>query len=93
MSKENITTDYYELEQLIKLLINNTDNKCSCARSEPLGSSVNLVSSLWIVLFTLIIVQKVFKYVIKPCYNQRRNNENEQQNNVNRDPSNECIMM
>ena len=48
---------------LLKLLIeelnkNNSKN----------DSSINTVTTLWIVLFALIIAQKVFKYIGKPIY-------------------------
>ena len=52
---------------------------------------LNTVSSLWIILFALIITQKIFKYVIKPCQARHQNNENEQQ--PNRDPSVECLVV
>lgn len=55
---------------------------------------LNTVSSLWIILFALIITQKIFKYVIKPCQARRQNNENvEDGNHRNRDPSVECLVV
>ena len=42
-------------------------------------SSVFTVATLWIILFGLIVTQKVFKYVVKPC----RNNNNGGNNNGN----------
>ena len=86
----NITTDEeLELKALIQL-INATLNNNNVS-----NQSVNLVSSLWIILFSLIIIQKVFKYIVKPCYIQRTtgNNENKNNNNnINRDPSAECML-
>lgn len=39
-------------------------------------SSVFTVTTLWIILFGLIVTQKVFKYVIKPRRNNNGNNGN-----------------
>ena len=47
-------------------------------------SSVFTVATLWIILFGLIVTQKVFKYVVKPC----RNNNNNGGNNGNGDNNN-----
>ena len=46
--------------------------------------SVSTVATLWIVLFGLIITQKVFKYVVKPCRNNNGGN-NDEGNNDNGD--------
>ena len=59
--------------------------------------TINTVSSLWIILFSLIIVQKIFKYVIKPCHQQRLSRSNSESNvnnsSSNHDPSAECIVL
>ena len=59
------------------------------------GITLNTVSSLWIILFALIIVQKLFKYVIKPINNRARatTTNSNQSESVNRDTSTECIII
>ena len=44
-------------------------------------SGVFTVATLWIILFGLIVTQKVFKYVVKPCRNNNANNNNGGNNN------------
>lgn len=57
---------------------NVTNTGTGCDLSDLINSvnqgklSVFTVATLWIILFGLILTQKVFKYVIKP----RRNNNN-----------------
>ena len=57
---------------------NVTNTGTGCDLSDLINSvnqgklSVFTVATLWIILFGLIVTQKVFKYVIKP----RRNNNN-----------------
>ena len=84
----NNNTREIEIYEMILKLINETIDK---NKSE--SSSLNIVSSLWIILFSLIILQKVFKYVVKPCYRNRNNNNNNNDNNINRDESTECIVV
>ena len=81
-------TNISEDEQLIILIkfINQTLNE-----SREQGIKVNTVSTLWIILFALILVQKVFKYIVKPM--RRRVNDDNDKNNVNRDESAECIII
>lgn len=70
--------------ELIQLIQNN-------------NKSVDIVVSLWIGLFSLIIIQKLFKYIIKPIANrnnqENNNNNNNNNNTVNRDPSAECMIV
>lgn len=67
---------------------NVTNTGTGCDLSDLINSvnqgklSVFTVATLWIILFGLIVTQKVFKYVIKP----RRNNNNG--NNGNGDNNN-----
>ena len=56
------------------------------------GTTINTVSTLWIILFVLIIVQKAFKYIIKPIHNYKNNND-DNANQPRRDPSAECIIV
>lgn len=60
--------------------------------SQSNGVHLNTVSTLWIILFAIIIVQKLIKYVIKPIVNNRNNNTNDDKN-INRDPSTECMIV
>lgn len=70
-------------------LTNNENNGNGCDLMELINlmshekSSISIVSTLWIVLFGLIITQKVFKYVIKPCRNNGNNNNRENGNGGN----------
>ena len=56
---------------------------------------LNLTTTLWIILFVVIISQKVFKYVVKPCIRRNNNTDtnNTNQENANRDPSVECLIV
>lgn len=64
---------------------NVTNTGTGCDLSDLINSmnrgklSVFTVTTLWIILFGLIVTQKVFKYVIKP----RRNNNGGEGNNAN----------
>ena len=64
---------------------NVTNTETGCDLPDLINSvnqgklSVFTVATLWIILFGLIITQKVFKYVVKPC----RNNNNGGNNNGN----------
>ena len=83
-------TDDTILEALIKL-INET-----LSTNQKQDSTLNIVSTLWIVLFLLIIIQKVFKYVVKPCYNQRNQNlttQTQDENTITHDPSVHCLVV
>lgn len=51
-------------------------------------SSVFTVATLWIILFGLIVTQKVFKYVVKPCRNNGANNNGANNNGVNNNGGN-----
>ncbi len=51
-------------------------------------SSVFTVATLWIILFGLIVTQKVFKYVVKPCRNNNNANNNGANNNANNNGAN-----
>ena len=69
---------------------NVTNTETGCDLSDLINSmnrgklSVSTVATLWIVLFGLIITQKVFKYVVKPCRNNNGGN-NDEGNNDNGD--------
>ena len=80
-------TDDSILEALIKL-INET-----ISTNQKQDSTLNIVSTLWIVLFLLIIIQKVFKYVVKPCYNQRTTQTQDEQQTITHDPSVHCLVV
>lgn len=83
---DNLPSSEYEmLEALVKLIKETIDT------NQKQDSTLNLLSTLWIVLFLLIIVQKVFKYVIKPW----RQNQQQQQQRADdeRDPSNHCLVL
>ena len=57
-------------------------------------SSISIVSTLWIILFGLIIAQKVFKYVIKPCRNNGNgNNDNNGENGNGGNIQNACFVV
>ena len=58
------TIDEYTL---LKLLLEQLDKN-----SKDQTSSVNTVTTLWIILFGLVVLQKVFKYIIRPTYKSRR---------------------
>ena len=79
-----------ESDEELKVLINFINQTLHESRSN--GIHLNTVSTLWIILFALIIVQKLFKYVIKPVYN-RTNNDNNKEEKINRDPSTECMIV
>ena len=63
--------------------------------SQSNGVHLNTVSTLWIILFSVIVVQKLIKYVIKPIVINKNNNTNNKNNdkNINRDPSTECMIV
>ena len=85
MSDNKLSSDE-ELQILIRF-INETLHE-----SKKEGITINTVSTLWIILFALIIVQKLFKYVIKPIHNYKNNNDNNA-NQPQRDSSTECIII
>ena len=85
MSDNKLSSDE-ELQILIRF-INETLHE-----SKKEGITINTVSTLWIILFALIIVQKAFKYIIKPIHNYKNNNDNNA-NQPQRDPSTECIIV
>lgn len=66
---------------------NVTNTETGCDLSDLINSvnqgksSVFTVATLWIILFGLIVTQKVFKYVVKPCRNNNANNNNGTNNN------------
>lgn len=68
---------------------NMTNNENSCDFVELINlisrekSSVFTVSTLWIILFGLIITQKVFKYVVKPCRATNTTNNGGNENGAN----------
>lgn len=67
----------------IRILISYINETIREKRNDNVN--LNTVSSLWIILFGLIIVQKLFKYVLKPIARTRtraRNNESVETNNV-----------
>ena len=83
---------------LIESLIRTLNQTATASNNRDI--TINAVSSLWIILFVLIIVQKAFKYIIKPCVRVRRTNEQNEngetdKNNAttNRDPSVECLIV
>ena len=84
--KDKLSADE-ELQILIRF-INETLHE-----SKKEGITINTVSTLWIILFSLIIVQKLFKYIIKPIHNYRNNNDDVNNNQPQRDPSAECIII
>lgn len=65
----------------------NNENGCDLVEMINLMSqeklSISTVSTLWIILFGLIMVQKVFKYVIKPCRNNGNGNSDNNGENGN----------
>lgn len=77
---------------------NVTNTETGCDLSDLINSvnrgklSVFTVATLWIILFGLIITQKVFKYVIKPRRNNNGgggNNGGEGNNNNNNNGGND----
>ena len=79
-----------ESDDELKILIQFINQTLHESRSN--GIHLNTVSTLWIILFALIIVQKLFKYVIKPVYNRTNNTQNDDKK-INRDPSTECMIV
>lgn len=79
-------------------LTNNENNGNGCDLMELINlmsqekSRISIVSTLWIVLFGLIVVQKVFNYVIKPCRNNR-NNDNNKENGNGGNIQNACFVV
>lgn len=68
---------------------NVTNTETGCDLSDLINSvnqgksSVFTVATLWIILFGLIVTQKVFKYVVKPCRNNNANNNGGNNTNNN----------
>lgn len=68
---------------------NVTNTGTGCDLSDLINSvnqgklSVFTVATLWIILFGLILTQKVFKYVIKPHRNNNGGGDNNGDNNNN----------
>lgn len=60
MSDNNPNDSEYALLKLLIEELNKNNSKND--------TSINTVTTLWIVLFALIIAQKVFKYIGKPLY-------------------------
>ena len=63
-------------------------------KSQQSDSIINIVSVLWIILFTIILSQKVIKYIIKPrirCNNIISSSSDNDNDNNERDPSTERI--
>lgn len=77
-------------DEELKILIRFINETLHESKKE--GITINTVSTLWIILFGLIIVQKLFKYIIKPIHNYRNNN-NDANNQPQRNPSAECIII
>ena len=77
------TSEYALLKLLIEQLQQQQtqDNNAS-------NKSISTVTTLWIVLFGLIILQKVFKYIAKPMYrhysatNTRHNSEDDDSKSI-----------
>ena len=69
--------------QLLKLLLEQS--KQSNIES---NKSINTVTTLWIVLFSIIVLQKVLKYIAKPVYrhmsatNTRHNSDESRDNSI-----------
>lgn len=64
MSDSTTNTDTETV--LLKLLLEqlqqqNTNNKNN-------NNSISTVTTLWIVLFSVIVLQKIFKYIVKPVH-------------------------
>lgn len=78
---------------------NMTNNENGCDFVELINlisrekSSVFTVSTLWIILFGLIITQKVFKYVVKPCRNNANNTTNNGGNENGANVQDACIII
>ena len=77
-----------------------TNNENGCDLVELINlmshekSSISIVSTLWIILFGLIITQKIFKYVIKPCRNNGNdNNDNNRENGNGGNIQNACFVV
>lgn len=74
----DITSEY----ALLKLLIEQIQQQQNKTNNES-NKSINTVTTLWIVLFAIIVLQKVFKYIAKPVYkhysavNTRNNSEDD----------------
>lgn len=82
MADNNPGTDTSSEYALLKLLIEQLQQQQTQNNSET-NKSISTVTTLWIVLFALIILQKVFKYIAKPVYkhysatNTRHNSEDD----------------
>ena len=69
---------------LFKLLIEQMQTQQT--NNNEQNKSVSTVTTLWIILFGLIVIQKVFKYIGKPIYhhysavNTRHNSDNSDSN-------------
>lgn len=61
-------------DDLLLLLINES---LSLSRSE--NKSLSVVSSLWVILFLLILIQKTIKYIVKPYIAHIRQQQQQQQ--------------
>ena len=61
-------------DDLLLLLINETLN---LSRNE--NKSLSIVSSLWVILFLLILIQKAIKYIVKPYIARIRQQQQEEQ--------------
>ena len=79
-------------EETLLNLINKT-----CKSSKDENVLLGVGPSLWIILFILILSQKVFKYIIKPRRQALENTNNETNNptntTANRDSSVECLIV
>lgn len=84
---------------------NVTNTGTGCDLSDLINSvnqgklSVFTVATLWIILFGLIVTQKVFKYVIKPRRNNNNgnsgngDNNNGSNNNNNNNARDDCTII
>ena len=83
-------TNQTQTEEIILILqfLNKTihENKQS-------DITINTTTTLWIILFSLILTQKIIKYIVKPCQRMRQNINNGENNPPNHDPSVECLVV
>ena len=80
-------TDTTSEYALLKLLIEQLQQQ-QAQDNNASNKSISTVTTLWIVLFGLIILQKVFKYIAKPMYrhysatNTRHNSEDDDSKSI-----------
>ena len=76
-----------ELKMLLEL-INKT-----ILNADKEDKTIGLVSMLWCILFVLILLQKIYKYLIKPRMRQQQDRRNNAEDERHEPINHECMVI